>query len=156
MRLLPICGDGRAAAPALWVGALGQLLGGPHFAGLPSRVFQSIPKLPTWSFLYVNQTCGPPFVLILITPARNRQSPKLVEFYQCKLLQLDDILVIVLSHVILTVKKKTYLPSTNSTKLTFCSSLSKDRLNDRSRIATMLSRHTSTHVFKQELSSRLE
>jgi hypothetical protein len=56
----------------------------------------------------------------------------------------------------LTVKNDTYLPSTNSPKLTLCSSLSKDKLSDGSRVATMLSRLKSTHAFKQELSSGLE
>jgi hypothetical protein len=38
--------------------------------------------LYTWLFsLYVNLTCGPPLVLFLITPYRNRHSPKLVKFY---------------------------------------------------------------------------
>ena len=56
----------------------------------------------------------------------------------------------------LTVKNRTYLPSTNSPKLTSCSSLSKDWLSDGSGVATMLSRLKSTHAFKQELSSGLE
>jgi hypothetical protein len=41
-------------------------------------------------------------------------------------------------------------------KITLCLSLSKDKLNDGSGIATMLSRLKSTHAFKQELSSGLE
>jgi len=56
----------------------------------------------------------------------------------------------------LTVKKSTYQPSTNFPKLTFWSSLSKDRLSDGSRVATMLSHLTSTHEFRQGLSSGLE
>jgi hypothetical protein len=56
----------------------------------------------------------------------------------------------------LIVKNDTYLPSTNSPKLTFCSSLSKDRLDDGSGVATILSRLTGTDAFKQELSSGLE
>jgi hypothetical protein len=56
----------------------------------------------------------------------------------------------------LTVKNDTYLPSTNSPKLTYCSSLSKDRLSDGSEVATILSRLTGTHAFKQELSFGLE
>jgi hypothetical protein len=38
----------------------------------------------------------------------------------------------------LMVKNDTYPPSTNFPKLTFCSSLSKDRLSDESGVATML------------------
>jgi hypothetical protein len=56
----------------------------------------------------------------------------------------------------LMIKNDTYLPSSNSLKLTFCSSLSKDKLGDGSEVATMLSRLKSTHAFKQELSSGLE
>jgi hypothetical protein len=56
----------------------------------------------------------------------------------------------------LTVKNDTYLQSTNSPKLTFCSSLSKDKLSDGLGVATILSRLTGTHAFKQELSSGLE
>jgi len=56
----------------------------------------------------------------------------------------------------LMVKKGTYLPSTNSPKLTLYSSLSKDRISDGSEVATMLSRLTCTHALKQELSSSLE
>jgi hypothetical protein len=56
----------------------------------------------------------------------------------------------------LMVKNDTYQPSTNSPKLTFCSTLSKDRLSDGSGVATILSRLTGTHAFKQELSSGLE
>jgi hypothetical protein len=56
----------------------------------------------------------------------------------------------------LMVKNDTYLPSTNSPKLTLCSSLSKDKLCDESGVATMLSRLKSTHAVKQELLSRLE
>jgi hypothetical protein len=56
----------------------------------------------------------------------------------------------------LTVKNDTYLPSTNSPKLTFCASLSKDKLSDGLGVATILSRLTGTHAFKQELSSGLE
>jgi hypothetical protein len=58
--------------------------------------------------------------------------------------------------VSLTVKNKSYLPSTNSPKLTLCSSLSKDKLSDGLGVATMLSRLKSTHAFKQELFSGLE
>ena len=56
----------------------------------------------------------------------------------------------------LMVEKSTYLPSTNSPKLTFCSSLSKDRLSDGSGVATILSLLTCTHVFRKGLSSNLE
>ena len=65
-------------------------------------------------------------------------------------------MILIFSHAMLMVNKSTYLPSTNSPKLTFCSSLSKDRLRDGSQVATMLSRLTNTHVFKQGLSSGLE
>jgi hypothetical protein len=41
-------------------------------------------------------------------------------------------------------------------QLTFCSSLSKDRLSDGSGVATILSCLKSTHAFKQDLSFRLE
>jgi len=81
-RLILIGGGGRVAALALWALAPGQLLGGLHFVRLPSRVFWSILELLMWSFLYVNPTCGHPFVLVLITPRRIRQSPKLMEFYR--------------------------------------------------------------------------
>jgi hypothetical protein len=54
------------------------------------------------------------------------------------------------------VKNDTYLPSTNSPKLTPYSSLSKDKLSDGSGVATMLLRLKSTHAFKQELSSGLK
>jgi hypothetical protein len=53
-------------------------------------------------------------------------------------------------------KNDTYLLSTNSPKLTLCSSLSKDKLSDGLGVATMLSRLKSTHAFKQELSSGFE
>jgi hypothetical protein len=53
-------------------------------------------------------------------------------------------------------KFDTYLPSTNSPKLTLCSSLSKDKLNDVSGVATMLSHLKSTYAFKQGLSFGLE
>jgi hypothetical protein len=56
----------------------------------------------------------------------------------------------------LMVKNDTYLPSTNSPKLTFCSSMSKDRLGDGLGVAIILSRLTGTHAFKQELPSGLE
>jgi hypothetical protein len=56
----------------------------------------------------------------------------------------------------LMLKNDTYLPSTNSPKLTLCSSLTKDKFSDGSRVATMLSRLKSTQAFKQELSSGLE
>ena len=68
---------GQAIALALWAPTLGWLPQEPHFAGLPSRVFYSIPELRMWSSLHVNPTCGPPFVLILITPYKNRQSRNL-------------------------------------------------------------------------------
>jgi hypothetical protein len=54
------------------------------------------------------------------------------------------------------VKNDTYLPLTNSPKLTLCSSLSKDKLSDGSGVATMLSCLKSTHAFKQKLSSGVE
>jgi hypothetical protein len=56
----------------------------------------------------------------------------------------------------LMVKNNSYLLLTNSPKLTFCSSLSKDKLSDGSGVATILSRLTGTHAFEQELSSGLE
>jgi len=49
------------------------------------------------------------------------------------------------------IKIKSHLLSTNSPKLTLCSSLSKDKLSDGLGVVTMLSRLKSTHVFKQEL-----
>jgi hypothetical protein len=48
----------------------------------------------------------------------------------------------------LMVKNDTYLPSINSPKLIFYSSLSKDRLSDGSGVATILSCLTGTHAFK--------
>jgi hypothetical protein len=53
-------------------------------------------------------------------------------------------------------KNDTYLPSTNSPNLTLCSSLSKDKLSDRSGVASMLSHLKSTHAFKHELFSGIE
>jgi hypothetical protein len=53
----------------------------PHFAWLLPRVFWIVLELMFGSSLNVNLTCGPPFLIILITPYKNKQSPKLVEFY---------------------------------------------------------------------------
>jgi hypothetical protein len=75
-----------------------------------------------------------------------------VEFYQIKPYSIVGDCLRPFFHSLIDIKMILIYPP----KLTLCSSLSKDKLNDGLGVAAILSRLKSTHAFKQELSSRLE
>jgi len=70
----------RAATPDRWGTRPYQMVGGPHLSGGVFLSFLEYSGVDVWVFSLCNLTCGPPFVIILRTPYRNRHSLELMEF----------------------------------------------------------------------------